>query len=37
MTIRKDSSAEMMQMPMLAASGFITAPLDIGVSEEGDP
>jgi len=26
-----------MRMPMLAASEFITAPLDIGVSEEGDP
>ena len=37
MTIRKDSSTEMMQMPISAASGFITAPLDIGVSEEGDP
>jgi len=26
-----------MRMLMLAASEFITAPLDIGVSEEGDP
>ena len=37
MTIRKDLSTRIMRMLMLAASEFITAPLDIGVSEEGDP
>lgn len=37
MTIRKDLSMETTQMPMPAASAFITAPVDIGVSEEGDP
>ena len=37
MTIRKVLPTEMVEMPMRAASEFITAPFDIGVSEEGHP
>jgi hypothetical protein len=37
LTIRKDLPGETAQMPMCAASGFITALPVIGVSEEGDP
>jgi len=37
LTIRKDSSMWMLQIIMWTASGFITAPSDIGVSEEDNP
>jgi hypothetical protein len=37
LTIRKNSSAWMPQITMTAASGFITAPFDIGFSEEDNP
>jgi len=37
LTIRKESPKAMVKMPMHMASEFITAPLVIGVPEEGDP
>lgn len=37
MTIRKESPKAMVKMPMRVANEFITAPLVIGDSEEGDP
>jgi len=37
LTIRKDLPNGAVQMPMRAARGFITAPILISVSEEGDP
>jgi len=37
LTIRKVLLDMMVEIPMRAASGFITAPPDIGVSEEDNP
>ncbi len=37
LTIRKVLLGMMVEMPMGAASGFIIAPLNIGVSEEDNP